>query len=257
VKRTATATLFIAAMAAAQSARPHFEVCDIKENKSDDVNISANFAKGGRVDVHNIPMHAMIAAIYKVPMDMVSGPAWINSARFDMVAKAAPTSTEDDLFEMTKTMLVERFKMVMHLEKKTVPVYALVVGKKGPAMTPTNAASTFGCDGAPAQPNDPPGMVHRACHAITMSDFVRELPGMAPAYIQTTPVVDLTSLEGKFDFKVDWMGKAAYNAALASGAGEAISIFDAIEKLGLKLDSRKHPVDAIVIDSMERAPTDN
>jgi uncharacterized protein (TIGR03435 family) len=110
---------------------------------------------------------------------------------------------------------------------------------------------------------DPPGMTHRECRAVAMAGLAGMIPRMAPAYFNGLPVVGLTELKGAFDFKLDWMGRRDYDAAMApseSGApnsGPAISIFDAVERLGLRLESRKYPLDAIVIDSIERIPTEN
>ncbi|SPE38497.1 conserved hypothetical protein [Candidatus Sulfopaludibacter sp. SbA3] len=76
-------------------------------------------------------------------------------------------------------------------------------------------------------------------------------------------MVDLTELKGVFDFKLDWMGRGIYESAMANaGSGapsdeRAISIFDAVERLGLKLESRKYPMDMIVVDSILRTPTEN
>jgi uncharacterized protein (TIGR03435 family) len=84
-----------------------------------------------------------------------------------------------------------------------------------------------------------------------MADFAAGLQQMAPGYIQL-PAVDLTGLKDRFDFKLDWTPRAA----LDNGAG-GLSLFGAIEALGLKLDSRKHPLDVIVVDHIERTPTEN
>jgi len=162
-------------------------------------------------------------------------------------------------------MLVERFKMVMHKGAKVVPVYALVVGKKGVKMTPAVGSGEFGCPMADPVPgrNDPPGVMHRACHAGSMADLARALPLLAPAYIQGLPVVDMTGIQGKFDFQLDWMGRGVYDKAVADNNGLApsdgvtLSIHDALQRLGLALENRKQPMPTVVVDSIERTPTEN
>jgi uncharacterized protein (TIGR03435 family) len=243
-----------------------FEVCDIRVSKINDPQLmKADFLPGGRVDVRGMTLKTIIAAVNKLPQNMVSGPAWMDSARYDIVAKAVPTSTDDQLFEMARTMLTERFKMVSHTEKKSVSAYALVVGKKGAAMKPAGAGATTDNTATGRENPCPPvqgqtGFNHRQCHGVTMPTLAQLLPQMAPAYFPETQVVDMTDLKGAFDFNLDWMGRGVYNAAMANttgGADAPVSIFDAVDKLGLKLDSRKLPMDMIVIDSILQVPVEN
>jgi uncharacterized protein (TIGR03435 family) len=204
--------LLVSGVALAQPSQPglHFEVCDVQASKiTDPSQMSAKFLPGGRVDVRGMAMKSIIAAINKVPEDMVSGPSWMASERYDIVCKAVPTSTDDQLFEMARNMLVERFQLVSHSEKRPVQVYALEMAKKGVKLTPSTGDGHAGdCPMVPPEQGvtEPVGMVHRACHGVTMTELARMIPGMAPAYIQGLPVVDLTELKGAFNFKLDWDG---------------------------------------------------
>jgi uncharacterized protein (TIGR03435 family) len=257
----------VIALAQTDKSPLRFEVCDIQVSKI--VNprlLKAQFLPGGRVDVQGMPLKTMIAAVNRLSEDMVTGPAWLASERYDIVAKAVPTSTEDQLFEMVRTMLAERFKMVAHTEKKVEEVYALAVGKKGFTIAPrTGPAATD-----PAAPRDgdclakpgPAGLVHRECRGVSMARLAGMLPRMAPNYLEGMLVIDQTGLDGVFDFQIDWMGRGVYNAALANTSGGSagdmpVSLFDAVEKLGLKLDNRKLPVDTMVVDSILRTPVEN
>jgi len=262
--RVLAAAVFVSAFAFAQAEKPplKFDVCDIQVSKIEDPRqMSANFLPGGRVDVRGMPMKTILAAINKVPENMIDGPGWMASERYDVICKANPKSTDDELFEMARNMMVERFKLVSHTEKRPMPAYALTAGKSV-KLTPTTDATNVGCPAVPADPaaKDPPGVVHRVCHAISMDDLAHLLPSIAPAYFEGLPVVNMTDLKGAFDFHVDWMGRGAYNAAMLSATSEtpaderAISIFDAMQKLGLKLENKKLPVDVIVIDSVLKAP---
>ena len=251
---------------AQDSPRPplRFEVADIQPAKAFD-EIKAEFLPGGRVDVRNIPLKWTIAAVYKVPGSLVVGPNWLGSANFNIVAKAAPTSTRDELFEMTRTLLAERFRMAIHKDTKVIPVYALVAAKSRLKLTPSQASTQFDCPPAKAVPgpHQPPGMIHRACSGATMSDLAAVLPLLASPYLDGLPVVDRTELAGTYDFQLDWMSRAAYsksvavNQGLAPNDGFTLTIFDALESLGLRLVNRKCPVDSIVVDSIERTPTEN
>jgi uncharacterized protein (TIGR03435 family) len=251
------ALLLTATLAFAQSERPRFEVCDIKLNTSGAQQVGEGFLPGGRVDLRNVPLRTIITAVYKTSDSLLTGPDWLATTRYDIVAKAPPTSSMDQLFEMVKTMLVERFGMTYHTEKKTVSAWALVRGKKPLQLTPSTSNKNLGCQGRGPGAGDPPGMAHRDCHAITMANFARFITQMAPAYIEGLPVVDQTGITGEFDFPVDYMNRDAYNAAVSAGSGDAISVFDALERIGLKLESRKLPADAMMIDKIERTPTEN
>jgi uncharacterized protein (TIGR03435 family) len=237
-----------------------FEVADIQVSKSGNQPPTGDFKPGGRVDIKNVPFKMLVVEAYKLTDDRVTGgPGWIKSESFDIVAKAAPTSTEDDLRRMLQTLLAERFKLVIHHEEKVMPIYALLVGKKGtklqPAADPNGKLQCKPGEGVKEQ-------LHVVCQNMTMANLVDMLPRMAPGYIDA-PVVDMTEIKGAYDIGFDWMGRGNYNKAMAtSGNGAdagplAVSMFDSVEKLGLKLESRKHPIDTIVIDSVERVPTVN
>jgi uncharacterized protein (TIGR03435 family) len=264
--RSLAPVFLITGIAIGQSERAplRFEVCDIQFSKiKDPKEMKADFLPGGRVDVRGVSMKTIIAVVNKVPEDFVSGPGWMSSTRYDIVAKAVPTSTEDQLFAMTRTMLLERFKMVSHTVKKPAPAYVMTVGKKSANLTPSTDANNPGCQVVPSTRTEPTGLTHRACHAVTMQRLAELLPEMAPAYFQDLLAVDLTELKGAFDFKLDWVSRPAYNAAVAAANGgtptddRVVTIFDAVQKLGLKLENRKYPMDMIVVDSIERTPTEN
>lgn len=240
-----------------------FEVADIQRSKAGSP-IKADFLPGGRFDVRNVPLRWIIAAAYKTPASLVVGPGWLGSTNFDIVAKAVPTATRDQLFQMTQTLLAERFRMVMHKDTKVIPVWALVAAKKTTRLTPSQDSAKFECPAAAieAGPKEPAGVIHRVCKGAAMSDLAGILPLMASSYLEGLPVVDLTGIEGKFDFPLDWMIRAAYdeavaNKGLASNDGFTLSIFDALERLGLRLENRKHPMDSVVVDSIERIPMEN
>jgi uncharacterized protein (TIGR03435 family) len=254
-------TLLLPLLLLAQTERAplRFEVCDIQVSRITDPQLmKADFLPGGRVDVRGMTLKVIVAAVNKAPEDMVSGPAWLGTERYDIVAKAVPTSTEDQLFEMARTMLTERFKLVSHSEKKVVPAYALIVGKKGAAMTAHTGSGDPDCTPAVGRQ----GLIHRECHALTMDGFAKMIPQIAPGYIEGLQVVDLTGLTGAFDFELNWMGRGVYNAAMSNTNGgppsdAPVSFFDAVDKLGLKLENRKLPLDMIVVDSVLRTPVAN
>jgi uncharacterized protein (TIGR03435 family) len=146
---------------------------------------------------------------------------------------------------MLQTLLADRFKLAFHREQKVLAIYGLVIAKHGPNLPPSaNGDGDEGCTG---------GAGRFTCRKITMADLAETLPLMAPRYIDL-PVVDLTGLKGAYDFRLTWTPVAAGTPPVDS----AVSIFDAVEdQLGLKLETRKHLISIIVIDHVERVPTEN
>lgn len=245
-----------------QPAKLSFDVADVQIAKDATQGPSGDFLPGGRVQLRNVTMKQMITAAYKLQQDMVEeGPAWLDSDRFDIVAKADPKSSIDTLRLMLQTLLAERFKLAVHPDKKVAPVYALVMGKGGPKLT--QSASGDAAKKDCQRHGTPAGSIEMACTGLTMADLAERLPDAAPAYVDL-PVVDLTGLKGAYDLKLSWTGRAALEGKKKDDDGNPIppagglSMFDALQaQLGLKLESRKYPMPAIVVDHVERTPTDN
>ncbi len=256
--RTATVILFlfssVPATGQSSSTPLSFEVAEVKVNKSGDLQISADL-KNGRVAVHNAPMKLLITAAYHIPPNALEGgPGWLEIDRFDVVAKAAPTTSEADLRLMLRTLLADRFKLAIHQDQKSMPAYVLTVGKGGPKMQQSETAKPGDQRCTPGQGT--PGNQHVMCQHMTMDDLADTLPGLAPGYVRDTPVVDQTGLKGSYEFKLDWTPAGRLNASPDGTAG--ISLFDALEaQLGLKLENRKIPLPTVVIDHIDRVPSEN
>jgi uncharacterized protein (TIGR03435 family) len=192
--------------------------------------------------------------VYGVQGDMITGaPKWLDSDRFDIVAKAPPETPEPTLLLMFQTLLAERFKLAIHRESKVTPVFALVVANGGPKLQVANGSRQHDCAWLPRED----GLRHRECHKMTIAQLVSQLPGMGGAGIDR-PVLDLTELSGAYDFQFEFRpqrpGSAEDSRAMADSGP---TIFDAMAQLGLKLESRKQPMPIIVIDHVERTPTEN
>jgi uncharacterized protein (TIGR03435 family) len=183
----------------------------------------------------------------------------------------------DALRPMIRALLVDRFKLVTHLEDRPVNAYTLIAVK--PKLKKADPASrTKWQEGAAPDSKDAknanPSLGRLVtCQNVTMAQFADLLPGIAPGYLHTA-VVDATGLEGGWDFTFsfspmgllqggggrggDGGGAPSASAPEASDPNGALSLFDAMTKqLGLKLELRKRPAPVLVIDSLERKPTDN
>jgi uncharacterized protein (TIGR03435 family) len=176
---------------------------------------------------------------------ILGGPVWIDSpdATFDIEAKpAAPPVSSEDCRRMVQTLLADRFKLVLHKEKREMPVYALVVGSKGSKLhdatgeEPLWPGSRIMINGASLQVND--NYSRSTARGMTMGQLAGHLqqePGVGRL------VVDETNLKGTYPLTLDYSN--------GSGNDDRPDLFTALqEQLGLKLESKKEPVEVLVID---------
>ena len=137
-----------------------FEVASVKANKSNDGRVMMGLQPGGRLTFTNVPLRLMIRNAFQVQdSQIVGGPAWLDSDRFDVLAKAEGNPDQEQTRAMLRTLLADRFKLVVHSETRDVPTYALVIarsdGRLGPKLTRSEAACG-GLRGGPP-PGPPPG----------------------------------------------------------------------------------------------------
>ena len=276
---------------AAQAGDPVFEVASVKANKSGDNRIGIGFQPGGRFKATNVPLRELISAAYGTPQPLPAfqisgGPKWIESERFDIVAKAAgdpqpgPNGAPPEMFLMLRNLLAERFQLTVHRETKEVPIYTLVMaradGKLGPQMhaSATDCAALMSAmRGRGGPPPAPPAPGERMPCSLRMfpgglsggASTIAQLTNVLARFVSRT-VVDQTGLAGAFDFDLQWtpdqMPQGREERPPGAPPLPAIdpngpSIFTAVqEQLGLKLESTKGPVDVLVIDRVEH-PTED
>lgn len=227
---------------------PTFEVASVKVNTSGER--ASVDAKGDRLLLYNMPMAVIVALAYQVPNDRVTGPGWLVTEGYDIVAKFGPATTRETLWPMLQNLLAERFKLTFHHEEKPVPVWALVVGKNGPKLKESSADNQVkpGCNRQGVQ-------LTCSSQKTTMAKLAENLPRWVSRDWFGMPIVDQTGLAGAYDFSLTWTLTDRRDEA---GDPAAVSLFDAIQdRLGLKLEQRKAPVDRIAIDHVERVPIEN
>ncbi|HXB73820.1 MAG TPA: TIGR03435 family protein [Candidatus Acidoferrales bacterium] len=213
--------------------------------------------RGGRYELRTATMVDLIKTAYGVDDDnVIGGPNWLEFDRFDLIAKAAPSSSPERIQLMLQALLADRFHLVVHNDTKSLPEYVLTLGKGRQKLKESDGTGEKGCQGQPQPQNLPPGVpryITVSCHNLTSAAIADELHQMAGGYLDT-PVVDSTGLKGSWDFDIKWSGRGQLAAAGADG----ISIFDAVDKqLGLKLELQKLPMPVIVIDRVNQKPTEN
>jgi uncharacterized protein (TIGR03435 family) len=202
-------------------------------------------------------MADLIATAYGLdPENVQGGPSWLETDRFDLTAKIPPSTPADAAKLMLRSLLAERFKLVVHNGVAPMPAYVLTVGRDKVKMKESEGSDAAGCQYQPPPPNQPPGTISPivfSCHSISMETFAQSLHDWAGGYL-TQPVFDSTGLKGTWDFDIKWTARGQLGRAGADG----ISIFDAVDKeLGLKLELKTEPRPVLIVDSVNQAPTPN
>ncbi len=266
-KLSAGLMLLLPAIAVGQQApapnkTPTFEVADIKPSDPSVVKEGkGRMLPGGRIEVPGYTLRSLILFTYGVTDDMISGGAkWVNEDRFDIIAKAPAGAPDNALRSMMKSLLADRFKLVMHQEDKLMPAYALTLAKNGPALQSGSGDGASLCHWTELEG----GLRRRECSHITMSEFAKELPATGGIGI-VLPVSDQTGLTGTYDFQFE-VGSIRRKLGGESPGGadfapdpldtDGPNIFAALQKIGLHLESKKIPMPAMVIDSAAK-PTTN
>ena len=279
-----------AAAAFAQNApRPEFEVATIRpsaQTPQDGVTAGVRI-DGAQVRCAFLTLKDYIGIAYRIKLYQVSGPDWLGSERFD-IAGTVPAGISTTQFpEMLQSLLEDRFKLKIHRDKKDFPVYVLEVAKgglkmqesapdpdlaKADAKAPVNVTGSGGSQGIAI--NYGRGTSYTfANNRFEAKRFTMELLAANLERFVDRPIVDRTDLKGMYDIVLDvtqedyraMLIRAGVNAGvslppealrLLDGASVA-SLLDAIQKLGLKLDARKAPLDLLVIDEARKTPTEN
>lgn len=240
-------------------------------------------ADAGMLRYTNVSLKDCIRVAYRVKDFQVQGPDWLGSARFDIVAKLPDGVSQDQVPEMLVSLLAERFKLTVHRESKEHAVYALVAAKGGPKLKP---AETPAPDAAPAADGPrPPGAPPRGAMMMMMDPggmhlkaSSATLPGLAEAISRfcERPVVDKTGIAGQYDFDLVFAPETTRGMrALGDGhmppppgdgpprgdseapPEKAGTIYEAVQRYGLKLEPRKDNLDILTIDHIEKEPTAN
>jgi uncharacterized protein (TIGR03435 family) len=172
---------------------------------------------------------------------VLGGPEWLGRDNFDIDARAEHPATESQVKRMVQALLADRFKLKLHRETKEISVYVLTVGKDGSRLEEGKVRSLNRPLGDILVP---PGKL--TAHGATMALFVQILTENLDR-----PVVDKTNLTGNYDFDMTYDGPSWAPEESGSWRPFGAAIFGPIQKLGLKLEPQKSPVEMLVIDSVD------
>jgi uncharacterized protein (TIGR03435 family) len=240
-----------AAMAAmAQAAQvPAFEVASIRRGQREGPRgIPGEIAQitPDGVTLRGATLKAAIRWAYHVFEYQVTGPDWIGGERYDIAAKAAGEVPESQLRLMMQGLLAERFRLTVHRETKELPAFLVTLGKNGPKFQESK-------DEGEAKVQPDPLRFTVTVSRMPTSQVVEILSNVLKA-----PVVDRTGLKGRYDVTVSlqkYLPEPGANASTFDMISTIVTAFQ--EELGLKLESKKLPIDLVVVDNAEKAPTEN
>jgi uncharacterized protein (TIGR03435 family) len=301
----------------AQSPKLEFEVASVRAAATDQA-WGDEAPKGGpgtsdptRVRFSRVPLIDILMTAFDVDRERIVAPEWTanfrepdghggvtthdTAARYDIVATMPPGTTKAQSNEMLKNLLIDRFKLTYHVQKKEFDVHKATIAASGSKLKPAAAAGTD----APVGPEAPVTWGLTVVEIPKSPDGFPDLPAGRPAMVgifaeggqkirvtaRMQPVasllrvlngvyvVDDTGLTGTYDFKLEYQLAGLALVAAKDFAGSGITgnfvthttrtemfpgLIAAVEKqLGLKLEKAKTPLDVVVIDHIEKVPTDN
>lgn len=243
--------------------RPAFESFDVATIKPSTLEVAGGrfmrMQSTNQFVARNYPLRILISAAYSLsPKTVSGGPAWIDSDRYDILARSPGEvrPTLDEQMAMLRKLLAERFNLTFHRATKELAIYALTVAKNGPKLK----ESTVSPD---ASPEGPPPLVF-----VVFPQFVR-LPGRYATMTEFAsvlqraaldrPVADRTGLSGRYDFDLEFApDESLFGGVLPRDSDpNKPGLFAAVqEQLGLKLEATRGAVDALFIDKIDR-PSEN
>jgi len=226
-----------------------------------------------RFEQSNIPLLTLICMAYNVDWNRVSGPMWMSDAFVEVIATLPPGASKEDIPEMLRELLKERFKLSVHHESKNESVYLLTVSSKGlklKAVATSSDGLTKPCAGRSGQ---------YSCRATTLRELALNFSIKAPTVRMAAtpgresderkidlPVVDQTGRDENFEIDLQWIPPNGIMKRPVSDDArfpprdptvKADSIFGAFEAVGLVLRPGRYAFDVIVVDHVEREPVAN
>lgn len=270
----------------AQTPRPEFEVASIKPSSSIQESVKVGLhIDGAQVHIGQFSLKDYLLMAFNVKIYQLEGPDWLSSARFDIDAKIPQGGSQTDVRRMLQSLLEDRFGLKVHRGSKELAVYGLLVGSDGPKM---KEAEVDPADPAPAAggvdvkvTGGRNGVNINYGHGTYFAFANSRIEGKKltmPLFADILgrfvdrPVIDMTKLTAAYDFTLD-LTQEDYTAMLIRSAviagvtlpPEAMrlmnnsddSLMMALRRLGLKLETRKAPVETVVVDEMRKTPSAN
>jgi uncharacterized protein (TIGR03435 family) len=236
VTRCVVLMLTVTVIHAQGQSKPAFDVASVKRSTGDGTAGGVRPQPDG-ITATDASLLLLLRVAYNVQDYQIVGPDWLAQDRYDIVARASvPVAGQQVLQQMLQALLADRFNLVVRREQQPRPLYALLVSETGSRLRRSEGGSGGGS---------------------TTSDLGRlsfaaaPMPALARRLTQLLrePVIDMTGLEGGYDFTLQWQQDDTVPGA---------SLFTALqEQLGLRLERRRMPVEVLVVERVERTAVGN
>ena len=236
-----------------------FEVASVKPAPVDQRGVSATIDPA-MVNFRNNNLKNLLMRAYRLRNYQVQGPGWLDSERYDVVAKVPEGAPPDQVPDMLRDLLTARFQLVTHWETRQEDVFVLSVGKNGPRLATSRMDTTRGLGLAP----------YLVANELESNAGRLRMPGVTVAMFANTlatlsghPVLDETRIEGVYDISLNVSMSAIRSEAAAAApdnmqASEPTStLASTIKELGLNWGTKKAPIEHLVVDSGLKVPIGN
>jgi len=235
-----------------------FDVASIKQDTSGGTAISMARQPGGRFIANGVPVQLLITFAYDIDDSLiVGGPDWITSDRWNIESRAAESANEipascgsDPMKRRVQSLLLDRFGLNAHRESRETAVYELRIAKGGSKLQLADTVESAAALKAASLPRCTINLASNRMqgHAVSLSGLTRTLGSLLGR-----TVVDKTGLTAAYDFNLEWNSDSTPLAGPTTADTSRPSIFTAVEEqLGLKLQSARGVVEALVIDGIHR-----
>jgi uncharacterized protein (TIGR03435 family) len=280
VNRTPTPNPAAVAAAFPAGPAPEFEVAEVKASAGGQMR--RQILPNGQFTAAAIPLRDLIALGWQVTeASSIIGPKEIENSRYDVIARFSsrpldPSEVDPDAISaMMRRLLEDRFHLKAHFEERPMEAPTLVASSNPRLIRTKDPDSRTRCvRGNPSTSgaNSMPAFQVK-CQNITLTEFAQRLQREDSALFKY-PVLDATGLDGRFDITLTFVPSVLLQAlltarsaaaarggdTLAAGAADpvgAMTISEALVPLGLKIETRRRPVQVLVVDSVDEKPTDN
>jgi uncharacterized protein (TIGR03435 family) len=258
-----SAVLACGVFAFAQTAQ--FEVASVKPSPPDARGMRCTGGPGtsdpGSLTCENYSLSFLVMMAYNLRSFQLTAPAWMDTARYNVVARIPPGADRRQFGLMQQKLLAERFGLQVHFEKKDMTVYELTVAKGGPKLAESQEPAAGNPEAAWRPPAGGPP-VRAMARVNRKGESIAELANFLSNQLGQ-PVTDATGLSGRYDYGLSFLMEPGGRAAgpTASNGPEpefGVSLIDAVrDQLGLRLEKKKGQADVLVVDHAEKVPIEN
>ena len=239
------AAILLAAGAAASALGvqpPAFEVASVRPNRSGEHPRTYPRLQNGTFSAEIASLKTLIVIAYGLIELRIDGPKWLDTEKYDITAKAPEGVPDSQIMPLLQSLLKDGFHLESHFETKEMAAYDMVVSKGGAKLTPFD-------------PAHPPETPRNYGQAVMLGTGTTGDIADALARAAERPVVDKTGMDGRFGWTLNY---TPFSANGNSAGAAAPDLFAAIEQqLGLKLEPKKESLRTLVVDRVDRVPTEN